>query len=194
MKKVSDELNDYLNSEKHFIVTDMYALRLRDGQTFYITDSDQDIDWNGHMWRHNMFLISRDQIKLQGTPTVDTLSVNIKCGINDMLGDLPFMLSCHNGILEGAIMGLFKAYFNDEGFVGAFKIFEGIVEVSSAGGLGVKLSVKSVVQGLAQSVPIRVFAPQSAYTNNNGTVTTSSADTYSMLVPLKPSSNVVVKL
>lgn len=194
MKQVSQELNNYLNTEKHFVVFDMYVLQLKDGRTFYIADADKDIEWDGKVWNHNMFLISRDQIKVQGTPTVDTLSVNIKCDINDKLGDVPFMLACHNGLLENSMMALYKAYFKDDKFVGAFKIFEGVVEVSNAGGLGVKLSVKSVVQGLAQEVPIRIFAPQSAYTNKNGVVTSSSSDTCSMLIPLKPSMKVLVKI
>lgn len=194
MKSVSDELNTYLNEEKHFEVYDMYSLHLKDGRTFYIADADVDIHWNDIVWNHKLFIISRDQIKVQGEPSVDTLSVNIKCDVNDKIGDVPFIKACHMGLLENSMMGLYKAYFKNGELVGAFKLFEGIVEVNSAGGMGVKLSIKSVVQGLAQNVPIRIFAPQSAYTNKNGTVTSSSSDSYSMLIPLKPSMKVLARL
>lgn len=206
MKKVSNELNNYLNNERNFTVIDMYALRLNDGQEFYISSGDVDVEYAGRVWKHDLFIIGREQIKLQGAPTVDTLGINIKCSSSDKLNGVPFMLACHNGMLDGAMMALYKAYFRSAGtvvgtdlqlqneIVGAYKIFEGLTEVSSVGGLGVKLSVKSVVQGLAQNIPVRVFAPQSAYRNDNGTVTTSDKDEHTMLIPLKPSMRVLVKL
>ena len=193
MKQVNTELNDYLNNEKHFDSNDMYSIHLQNGDVYYIADSDEDIEWNGHTWSHRLFIMSREQIKLNGAPAVDTLSVSIKCDSSDKIGGVPFMAACHRGILDGAVLGLYRVYFKDGENIGAYKLFEGTIEVSSAGGLGVKLSVKSIIQGLSQSVPTRIFAPQSAYTNNgSGAVVSSQSDTYTLLIPLKPSQRVLV--
>lgn len=195
MRQVSNELREYMLREKHFETYDMYRLALPSGNVYYIAAADKDISWNGETWRHDLFIISREQIKLEGAPTVDSLSVAIKCGKADIVDGMPFMAACHNGLLENAVLSLYKAYFKDGEMVGAYKIFEGLVEVSSAGGIGVKLSVKSIVQGLAQEVPIRVFAPQSAYAaNSSGNVVSSDQDTHTMLIPLKPSMRVLVQV
>lgn len=195
MKKVSDALNSYMNNEKHFEIYDMYSLHLKSGNSYYIAAADKDIDWDGIKWKSNLFIISREQIKLQGAPTVDTLSVSIKCDSEDVVDGVPFMQACHNGNLDNAVLTLYKAYFKDGLCVGAYKIFEGLTEVSTAGGLGVKLVVKSIVQGLSQEIPIRIFAPQSAYAANKaGSVVSSDQDTYTMLIPLKPSMRVLLQV
>ena len=61
-----------------------------------------------------------------------------------------------------------------------------------SGGLAVKLRVKSYGQGLAAPVPARIFARQNAYAKINGVVTTLASDTNNMVIPLKPSGNVLV--
>lgn len=195
MKQVDSVLNDYMNNEKHFESNDLFLLKLQDGGDYYITNSDVDVDWGGHIWTSRLFIISREQVRLQGAPAVDTLSVSIKCNEADKLGGVPFMAACHNGLLDGAVLALYKVYFRDGECLGAYKMFEGITEVSQAGGISVKLSVKSIVQGLSQSVPVRIFAPQTAYTANaSGVVISSSTDKYTMLVPLKPSQNVLARI
>lgn len=194
MKQVSNDLNEYLNNERNFVAVDLYLLKLKSGNTYYLTDFDADVVWNGITWQHKLLLIKRDLLSLNGEPSVDTLTVNINCSNNDKIDGVPFMYACHNGLLDDGVMALYKAYFKDGVCVGAYKIFEGLTEVNSAGGIGVKLSIKSIVQGLSQNIPPRVFAPQSAYCNDNGTVTTSDKDEYTMLIPLKPSMRVLVKL
>jgi len=194
MKSVSNSLNEYLNAEKHFETSDMYSIKLTDGTVYYIANRDEDVSWNNHTWIHNLFLLNREKIKLQGEPTVDTLDIVVKCNDNDVIGGFPFILACHKGLLDKAVVSLYKAYFENGKCVDAYKIFEGIAEISNAGGMTVKLTVKSVVQGLNQNIPTRIFAPQGAYTSNSkGAIVSSSTDTYSMLIPLKPSGKVLLK-
>lgn len=194
MKQVNGELNDYLNSERHLDYCDLYLLSLKNGDKYYIADYDKDIEYEGHTWHHNLFLMGRDQVKMQGEPSVDSLSVTIKCDRRDLIGGVPFMQACHSGVLDDGQLALFKAYLKDGELVGVFKFFEGFTEVTSAGGLGIKLTVKSIIQGLSQEIPVRVFAPQSAYVNKNGTIATSPSDSYSLLIPLKPSMKVLVRV
>jgi len=195
MKSVSPDLNTYLNSEKNFQCCDLYKMTLKGGQIYYFADYDTDVTWNSHVWQHNKGLLSRDQTKLSGEPTVDTMTVTIACDVDDKLGTTPIILGAHNGMFDKAQLALYKAYFNEQGAtVGAYELFAGSVEVSSAGGIVVKLTIKSNIQGLNQLVPVRIFAPQEAYANVNGTVTTSSTDTVTMMIPLKPSSRVLIKV
>lgn len=48
--------------------------------------------------------------------------------------------------------------------------------------------------GLNASVPLRTFAPQNVYQEADGVVSTASKDTYTCMIPLKPSKNVLIKL
>ena len=194
MKQVSTDLSQYMNTEKHFEICDLYRIVLLDGRTYYISDYDVDVNYNGHIWEHNKGLFKRDQLKLTGEPTVDSLTVTIVCDRGDIIADMPMMKAAHDGIFSGCELTLYKVYFSNGAPVGSVQLFDGFCEVSEAGGIRIKLVCKSYVQGLSQNIPIRIFAPQVAYANKNGTVTTSSTDTTTMLVPLKPSQRVLVKI
>ena len=199
MKSVSADLNNYLNQEKNFETCDLYRLELKNGAVYYIANYDIDVIYNGHVWEHNKGLFTREQTKLTGEPTVDTVSVVIACDKNDTIEDkehnsVPLMKAAHEGFLDQGKLTLYKAYFRDNSVIGVLPIFEGRTEIEQAGGLQIELTIKSVMQGLAQLVPIRIFAPQSAYTNANGVIESSSADTATMLIPLKPSGKVLIKI
>ena len=91
---------------------------------------------------------------------------------------------------------MFSPYidFDNNKCIGLLEVFSGRTEVDTSGGLAVKLKVKSVLQGLASPKPVRMFAGQYAYSENKGVITTSSTDVTSMLIPLKPSMNVLLKV
>lgn len=194
MKQVSTDLSQYMNTEKHFEICDLYRIVLTDGTTYYIANYDTDVNYNGHIWEHSKGLFTRDQLKLTGEPTVDSLTVTIACDRRDIVSGVPMLKAAHDGIFSGCELTLYKLYFNDGLPIGSVQLFDGFCEVSEAGGLKIKLNCKSYVQGLSQNIPLRIFAPQTAYANTNGTVTTSSTDTTTMLVPLKPSQRVLVKI
>lgn len=194
MKQVSTELSQYMTSEKHFETCDLYRLTLSNGTTYYIANYDIDVMANNHLWEHSKGLLLRDQIKLSGEPKVDSLSISIACDKRDLIEGIPMMKAAHDGYFSGCGITLYKAYFKNGLIVGTVQLFDGLCEVSEAGGLHIKLMCKSLAQGLSQSVPIRIFAPQTAYTNRNGVVTTSDTDTTTMLVPLKPSQRVLVRV
>ena len=143
-------------------------------------------------------IFKHDNIKLTGEPAVDTLNVTIYCDENDTItvgnNAIPFMKLAHDGGLQNATLSLRRGYIERDGQVPLYvSLFEGRVEVASAGGLAVKLRVKSLAQGLASPVPVRMFVRQNAYTTNNGVVTTLASDTNNMVIPLKPSGNVLVR-
>lgn len=194
MKSVSADLNNYLNNEKNFQTCDLYKLKLKSGSEYYIADYDKDVVFNGHSYNHNLGMMKRGQTKLSGTPSVDSMTVTLVCDKDDKIETIPMMKACHLGLFDQAVLTISKAYFYDDAVVGGFEVFSGICEVSEAGGLRIKLTVKSIIQGLSQLVPVRIFAPAKAYTNIGGTITTSNSDTSSALIPLKPSERVLIKL
>lgn len=194
MKSINSTLLEYLNQETSFASCDLYTLRLADGKVFYYANYDRDVVIDGIRYSHTPFMFKRDSIKLQGAPNVDSLSISVYCLPEDKVAGKSFMKLVHDGGLENSMLVLSRAYFGDIGCIGAFQLFSGRCEVSSAGGLTVKLTVKSVLQGLAGLIPPRIFASQAAYTAVNGSIVTSSTDVTSMLIPLKPSSNVLLQV
>ena len=72
MKTVSKELETYLNTEKNITCCDLYELTLYNGTRYYYADTDMDISYDGHIYRHDMLLIKRNQIKLNSSVVVDT--------------------------------------------------------------------------------------------------------------------------
>lgn len=194
MKNVSAILSAHLSTEKNFASCDLYELRLLSGAVYRFAAYDVDVTYNSVTYDHKLFKFKRDQLRLIGEPSVDSLSVTIYCEPDDTLNGVPFMKACHDGMLEQATLTLSKAFFDDSGCIGIFEVFAGRAEVAASGGLAVKLTVKSILQGLAAPLPVRMFAGQAAYAENNGVVTASSTDTTSMLIPLKPSMNVLLKV
>ena len=77
MKKVTTDLETYLNTEKSFTSCDLYELTLSNGNKYYYADTDQDIIYNGRTYQHNALLIKRSQIDLQSDVSVDLSLIHI---------------------------------------------------------------------------------------------------------------------
>ena len=72
-------------------------------------------------------------------------------------------------------------------------LFSGITEVKSCGGLLMKLTVKSKVQGLSQEFPRRRFYPQGTYSTSGGKVSSSTEeDSASVIAPYVPLKEVLL--
>ena len=197
MKTCSEDLARALNTKTEFICCDLYDLTLKSGTTYSIASFDKDVVVTGKIFRHDMFIIKREQTKVAGVPSVETLSVSISTDKNhsDIIDDVYFIKAAHDGLLDEAYLTLYRAYMDTEGNVlGVIPLFNGRCEVTGAGGIVTKLSVKSETVGLTATYPLRSFAPQNVYQESNGTVTTASTDSYTCMIPLKPSKNVLVRL
>lgn len=207
MKQASEQLIQALNNNTEFCCCDLYDITLLDGTEYHIADYDIDVAYNGKIYQHDLFLLQRNGINISGTPTVDTLSVSLYADRhhNDLVKNQYVMKAIHDGTLDNAQLTLSRAFFGASGqldgtelfteqLLGVLPLFTGRCEISSGSSFLCKLTVKSELTGLSAQFPQRVFAPQSAFTNNNGTVTSSDRDEYTMLVPLKPSMRVLAKL
>lgn len=194
MKSVTDALSTYLNTEKEMNVCDLYTLTLYDGTAYYYTDADKDIIYNGHTYLHDALLLKREQTKINNVISVDSMTVSIYATVDDKLGDKPIFLAAHDGVLDRATLALSRCFFDADGnTIGAVDLFSGITEVKSCGGLLMKLTVKSKVQGLSQEFPRRRFYPQGTYSTSGGKVSSSTEeDSASVIAPYVPLKEVLL--
>lgn len=194
MKSVTDALASYLNTEKEMNVCDLYTLTLYDGTAYYYTDADKDITYNGHTYLHDALLLKREQTKINNVISADSMTVSIYATVDDKLGDKPIFLAAHDGALDRATLALSRCFFDADGnTIGAVDLFSGITEVKSCGGLLMKLTVKSKVQGLSQEFPRRRFYPQGTYSTSGGKVSSSTdEDSASVVAPFVPLKEVLL--
>lgn len=193
MKQVTSALETYLNTERNIQACDIYELRLSGGHKYYYADMDADITYNGNIYRHDSLLFSRAQVKLNSTVVVDTMTIEVKGGKNDLIEGVPFLKAVHNGVLDRAKLYLRRCFFRDSQIVGCIDLFGGITEVSSAGGLLVTLEVKAETSGLNMDFPIRKYYPQGSFsTDADGFVTIKDSDEIAVVAPFKPQKEVLM--
>ena len=194
MKSVTDELSNYLHSQREMVSCDLYELRLFSGKKYYFTDADRDITYNGNLYRHNAVLLKREQTKINNVISVDSMTVSIYATVDDKLDVKPIFQAAHDGDFDRAILSMSRCFFgfNNE-VIGVVGVFSGITEVKSCGGLTMKLTVKSKVQGLSQEFPRRRFYPQGTYASSGGQVTSSATeDSASVIAPFVPLKEVLL--
>ena len=193
MKTLSDDLRTYLKTESHITSCDLYELKLYNGKSYYWTDTDQDIQWNGHTWKHNRLLIKRQQVKLHAMISVDTLTVTIYADKGDVIENMPILRAAHSGVFDRSTLHLYRCYFRDKGAVGAVSLFGGNVEVKSAGGITVSLTVKAKTQGLNIQFPLRKYYPQGSYTTGrNGIISSTNSSSSALIAPFVPRKEVLI--
>lgn len=198
MKNCTLDLARQLNEENEFICCDLFTLTLPNGNVNRMADFDKDVSFGGRLYKADKFIVSREQTKTAGAPSVETLSVTLNTdrSHSDTLDGKYMLQAVHDGTLDDAYLALSRAYMDAEtgAVLGVLPLFNGRCEIASCGGISSKLNVKSETVGLNASVPLRTFAPQNVYQEEDGVVSTASKDTYTCMIPLKPSKNVLVKL
>lgn len=194
MKSVENTLSDYLNTQKEMVSCDLYTLTLFDGATHYYTNADRDIVYDRHTYLHDAFRIKREQTKINNVISVDSMTVSIYATLEDKLGDKPIFLAAHDGAFDRATLSLSRCFFDLDGNItGVIGLFSGITEVKSCGGLTMKLTVKSKVQGMSQEFPRRRFYPQGTYATSGGKVSSSTEeDSASVIAPFVPLKEVLL--
>lgn len=193
MKTVNKSLETYLETEKKITSCDLYELVLDNGNKYYYADTDIDISFGGHTYLHNALLIKRQQVKIHDRVVVDTMTVTVQADKNDKLEGLPFLQAAHSGVLDRAKLYLRRCFFRDQSVVGAIDLFGGNVEVKSAGGIKIELSVKAETQGLNMEFPVRRYYPQGSYTTNgDGVIYSKETDAATLIAPFVPRREVLI--
>lgn len=194
MKTVIEDLENYLNVTKNMTSCDLYELTLFGGNTYYYADTDMDIVYDGHEYKHNALLIKRNQIKLNSSVVVDTMTVTIYADANDTIENKSILQAAHDGTLDRARLQLKRCFFRGKTIVGCISLFGGTAEVKSAGGIGLQLTVKAKTQGLNMSFPIRKYYPQGTYSTNDTSQVISSKETDStcIIAPFVPRKEALI--
>lgn len=165
MKQVSDELATLLSNSNEFMSCDLYELTLQSGLAYYWSDTDVNVYHKGHTYKGNGPIITRNKISTSSDISVDKLTVTVSCDKRDTIEDTPIMAVAHNGGLDNAKLHLSRAFFSKDGkVVDSIDLFTGLVEVSSGGGLSLKINAKSIVQKLTTEWPCKRYYPQCPYT------------------------------
>lgn len=194
MKTVTKDLETYLNTAKNMTSCDLYELRLFNGNIYYYADTDMDIVYDGHVYQHNALLIKRNQIKLNSSVVVDTMTVTIYANTKDMIAGKTILQAAHDGTMDRANLQLRRCFFRGKTIVGCISLFGGTAEVKSAGGIGLQLTVKAKTQGLNMSFPIRKYYPQGTYSTDDTSQVISSKETDStcVIAPFVPRKEALI--
>ncbi|MDU7217229.1 MAG: DUF2163 domain-containing protein [Dialister sp.] len=193
MKKVDAALEKYLNREKQITSCDLYELVLFNGNKYYYADTDIDITCDGKTYKHNALMIKRQQVNLHSRVVVDTMTVTIHADNNDKLEGMSVLKAAHEGRLDRARMYLKRCFFRDRSILGVVSLFGGNVEVKSAGGIKLELSIKAKTQGLNVEFPLRKYYPQGAYvTNENNVVSSTDKSDTVLIAPFIPQKEVLL--
>lgn len=192
MKTVDDGLITYLNTQKNVQSCDLYQLTLANGNIYRYTDADVDIVSDGNVYKHGELLFSREQIKLNATVTVDTLTVTIHCSPTDKVESKSIMTAALDGTLDRARLHLSRCFFRDSTVVGVINLFGGKVEIKQAGGLSLQLAVKAETSGLNMDFPVRKYYPQGSFSASNGNVTAGTGDDAAVIAPYIPRKEILL--
>lgn len=194
MKDVDTNLATYLATVKNITSCDLYRLVLANGNEYRYCDTDTDITYNGLVYPHNALILSRKQTKINSTITVDSMSVTVYTGKSDKLEAKSFMKALHDGSLDRAEMYISRCYFRDLTVVGVIDLFSGNVEIKSAGGLKVELTVKAKTQGLNMQFPLRKYYPQGTYTVNSGSkvISATTEENTCLIAPFVPRKEILL--
>ena len=164
MKRVSELLNRHLNQDKSFITCTLYELNLKSGVSHYYTDRDVPFTNQGKQYRADGPIFESIQTQTNSRVSVDKLTIKVYSGPQDKVGGATFMEVAHNGGLDGAVLTVRRAFFDEDGtLIDVLDRFKGDVEVRSGGGLYVQIDVKSVAQRLNTDWPRRRYYPQCPY-------------------------------
>lgn len=194
MKNTTNEVLEYLSTSKNLLVCDIYTLTLKNGNVYRFADFDTDVDYGGFTYSHTLMgLPKRQQIKLQSQVTVDSMTVEIYNGADDLIENMQLNKAAHDGILDRAMLSLSRCYFNNQTVLGAVQLFSGMVEIKQCGGLSLQITAKAKTQGLNMEFPLRRYYPQGVYINDNNTVRSSSDNTETcMITPFIPLREVLM--
>lgn len=193
MKEVASSLEEYLNTTSNFISCDLYEWQLSDGSIYYFADTDRDLNVGGNTYKHNALLISREQVKLHSSLVVDNMTITISTSPNDTIAGKQILLAAHDGTLDQSKLSLKRVFFEGTEIKGIISLFAGNVEVKSAGGIKLQLTVKSKAQGLNMEYPIRKYYPQGTYSiNSNQVISDDALDETCLIAPFVPRKEVLI--
>jgi uncharacterized phage protein (TIGR02218 family) len=165
LKTSTTALRDLL-ATRNFYAADLFTFSLVDGRVFYYSSGDRDIIANGNIYpcggttgpffervaQQNALVTWRRGLQ------VDSLVVDVDPG-SAMIGPLPFLTACKNGLFDGAELQLERAYMPTYGDTspGTVIMFVGRVAEIDAGRSYATFQIASHLELLNQKIPRNLY-------------------------------------
>lgn len=164
MKEMTQELKQHLMQSRNYISCLLYDLHLVNEDSYYFCEFDQDVFYHGKKYKHDMNIATATNTEINSSLTVDKMSITLYTDETDTLEGAKFMEIARNGGLDKASLTVHRAFIDENGeTIGAIKLFTGILEVRSGGGITLKLDIKSKIQSLNIEFPNRRYYPTCPY-------------------------------
>ena len=167
--------NEYLLSNRQFIVVDLYTLSVVNTAwasglsvtytNYYYSGSDYDVTNGGHTYTGSDAIFARDGLKQTIGLEVATMNITINATASMLVLGVPFMQAITQGILDGALIKVERAFLNaDHSVIGTVNWFQGHVAKASPSRNGASITINSLTDLLNVNVPRNVY--QSACQNS----------------------------
>ena len=133
------------------VMCELYTLTMLDGDVHYFNTSDQNLTYNGHLYRCDVLAISRGAVKSSVGIEVDTTDVTLS-GLGQISG-LTAPAFARNGGFDGARLTIHRARADR-----VIHLFEGSVSDVQVGRYNVTLSVSSDMELLNVQMPRNLYS------------------------------------
>jgi uncharacterized phage protein (TIGR02218 family) len=141
------------------LVADLWTITLQDATVILLTSAQRSITYDGDEYLAGV-VARRGSIHRAVGFEVSTLEVNLS-STSYTIGSLTLAQACMAGVFDGAQVLLSRAYLTAFGTapVQVIPRFAGIVAGQEPGPLGVRLSIRSLLDRFNVSYPLATYAP-----------------------------------
>ncbi len=160
MKAASPALVALLASNQ-YLYADLFTITLVGGGTLYYTNADGGLSYGGNYYACTAPRIQRSGAKTAIGVQVDTLTIHIFGGAEDLIQGVPFPQFAVNGGFDGAEISVDRCYMNTFGYTsaGTLNVFFGDVTEVKPSRTAVELTVSSKLELLNISMPRNLISP-----------------------------------
>jgi uncharacterized phage protein (TIGR02218 family) len=111
MKNITTALQALLNAGT-FQMADLFSIRLIDNTSLNFTNFDIPILYGGNAYLCGGANIERSKLSFKNDLSVNSLDITIKRQASGFIEGVPILQAIKNGVLDGAILTLSRAFFN----------------------------------------------------------------------------------
>lgn len=168
MRSVSTALQTLLTGNV-FVLADLYDWTVR-GTTYYLTNSDRNISWNGHTYAAGADRVgptfTRNRVRQTASLQLDDLEITVYHGGAATIGDVTWAQAALRGHLDNATVLLQRAYLdpaNSYAVVGALEMFSGTVGIVEPASTSMRVTVRSAASQMDRKVPRNIMSQQCSF-------------------------------
>lgn len=165
MRSVSPALSTLLNTNKKFVMADLYTLQLASGAILRYTTAGVDVAFGGHTFLHSGLLISRKSVRWVVGIEVDTLDLSIAADNSTTVNGVPIISAAMQGQFDGAIVIVERLFLQDDLTpVDKLGLFYGRVSSCDAERNSLHITIKSILEMLNVQMPPNLYQASCLHT------------------------------